>query len=756
MQTPLIPMTAITGRPTEDSVFEYMRKMKDSGIDRVLLYPRSGCEVEYLSEDWFRTVGSFVSAARRLDMRIWLYDDFNWPSGDACGRVTAVPAYRLRAISTKGPGAGTVTVRSRHNAGLFGEKYFPDLLSFAAVEAFIGYTHEEYARRFGSDLGGVICGIYTDEPSIGYCCEEDRIPYYDGLEADYRARYGRDFRSELGSPTPDFYRDAMALVSDRFYHSYISRLSSWCEAHHLILTGHLMCDDDPFYAVRHSGHFLKNLSALPLPGIDELATDLGGRNEAALFGVAEYAGRERGAMAELFALGPCDMIFARRRQMLYFAACHKINHYFLAVAPLDLRGNRLVTDYFSDFSPDSPDFDAMRLLGAEARAAACLAGKDYRPDVYVRYPFDVAARRITEPLNTAPFFHALNSLNHHQLQWKFIDGEDPEGIPVLEVGEDLTLTLSGEPFDPASMPVKPTVTDANGLPPEGIFVRRFTDGTTVVLNLCAPPGTYELEGEPIRLEEHGVLLSPPIPSRQASAEIAPRFSVAYSTPNMIRTMYVNGRSEATVRCEEALTLTLAVREDAEARWEGEAVSCPHHAELLPRGMRALYRVSDPMVLPAGEYTLAVDRDDKYLPGVLILGDFLSETVDPGDVILTCRRQSCSVGEWIPGYGTASFTATVTVPFGAVSLEAAGSGLYTLAELDGRLLGADILSPAVFPIPSELWGREVTLCLTQHSSIGPIFGNVDCWDRLATVSQWRGTPSTAMHPFGISRLCWRMA
>ncbi len=75
------------------------------------------------------------------------------------------------------------------------------------------------------------------------------------------------------------------------------------------MTGHFMCDNNPFYGVTHSGHVLKNLSALSLPGIDEIETSFDDACEMALFATAEYASGENGAMAELFALGPCDKSF---------------------------------------------------------------------------------------------------------------------------------------------------------------------------------------------------------------------------------------------------------------------------------------------------------------------------------------------------------------------------------------------------------------------------------------------------------------
>ncbi len=91
MKSPLITMTAITGKPSKGYIHNYMKSLKDNGIEQAMLYPRSGCEIVYLSEEWFDTIGHFIQSAKDLDMCIWLYDDFNWPSGDAGAELPLCP-----------------------------------------------------------------------------------------------------------------------------------------------------------------------------------------------------------------------------------------------------------------------------------------------------------------------------------------------------------------------------------------------------------------------------------------------------------------------------------------------------------------------------------------------------------------------------------------------------------------------------------------------------------------------------------------
>ena len=105
---PLIMMGAVTGKPSREDIIRILTCYRQAGIEQYMIYPRSGCEVDYLEEEWFVTVGHFVDAAKELCMNLWLYDDFNWPSGDAHGRVSKIPEYRLKAVCTKGENIGKI------------------------------------------------------------------------------------------------------------------------------------------------------------------------------------------------------------------------------------------------------------------------------------------------------------------------------------------------------------------------------------------------------------------------------------------------------------------------------------------------------------------------------------------------------------------------------------------------------------------------------------------------------------------------
>ena len=753
MKNPLILMSAITGKPNRKRIFEYLKGLNENGIKQVLLYPRSGCEIEYLSKDWFDTIRCFLEIAKELDMSIWLYDDFNWPSGDCGGKVTKIPEYRLKAIKVCGKDKCEISYKSKHNSGLFGEKFFPNLLSYECVDYFIKCTHEEYFNHFEEYFGNVITGIFTDEPSIGYSCQGDSIPYYDGLEKDYFDTYGRDFYEDLDDEF--FHKNAISLISKRFKCCYIDALRLWCKSHNILMTGHLMCDNDPFGAVKHGGRFLENLSGFSLPGIDEIATCFEDSSLMTLLGSIEYASNENGAMAELFALGPISMPYAKKRSMLYLCACHKVSHYFLAISHLDMRGNRLICDYFNNFNVDQPDFKGMKLLAKDAEIATKLSKKDFEPDVYIRYPFDLSAKNITRGLDYTPLHKLLTSLSYNQIQWKLIDTEDAGNIPLIEADERLSFTLNGEPLDISKIPRKVVVTDQNGDTPQGIFVRRFKDDSYVIINLTSSEGEYFVNGKATYIHKNDVIFGNTAFTTLNKEGMVADFRINYCNDNIARAMHINDKQVSEIYCDIKLPVKLYVRNDTEAWLNNEEISCFSCDEGLPQGMRDLYKMCPDVWLNEGKNQIKTSKDFKYLPSILLSGDFNCEIQDDKDYCLNLskRKANYTVGEKFKDYGKIELCANVTVPMDACGIELTGTELYTEIYINNSLTGNAICPPYNFALDKSLKGKVITIKIVQYSSLSPIFGNVDYWDKNSVASQWRGTPSSHPTEFGFKKINW---
>ncbi len=751
MKSPLITMSALTGKPSQDDIYSYMKDLKDNGIDALLIYPRSGCEIEYLSEEWFSAIGHFISAAVKLDMDIWLYDDFNWPSGDCKGRVSAIPEFRLMSINVRGDGVGTISCKSRHNSGLFGEKFFPNLLSCDAVDLFISLTHDEYYKRFGTYFGTVIKGFFTDEPSIGYCITENSIPYYHGLKDDYRLKYGRDFDNDVQSGAAELYKNAMTLVSNKFKTAYLDKLAGWCKSRGILLTGHLMCDEYPHGAVCHAGNFLENLKSFSKPGIDDIFTNLSDKNEMLLYATAEYAGRENGGMAELFALGPSDISYAKRRATLFLCACHKIDTYFLAISHMDISGNMKVCDFFSDFDTLQPDFSGMRILAMDAKAAAEYAKKDFDPEVYIKYPTELIMENITKHNDYSALIEVMNELSYRGVQWKLTNGENDK--PCIEIDIEGKLLYCGREASAEEIALsldKKQITDKSGKCVKGIFLRKFNDGTFVAINLFAPEGSYLVCGKELYFSKHEVHINAK-QSTEAIEEISCEFSVEQKNPSVTRLTYLNGAKTSKIVANEDATVRFAVRSDAELYLDGKRIAPLKPSEHFPRAARNYYGVSEAIFIGAGEHTVTSGNDYKYMPSVLVIGEYaMPDFSTPSILHIEKRTEKYRAGEQLFGFGEVCFRTKISAPSSAKGILLSGTELYTEVYVNGEKIGERICPPYSFYFKREYIG-EITLEIVQKTSISPVFGNTKYWDENASDAQWRGTPSTSEPLVGFDKI-----
>lgn len=75
------------GELDEPELLRQIELMHKQGIGGFVIHPRVGLTVEYLSEKWFRCCKAVIDDAARRGMKVWIYDEENWPSGYAGGRV---------------------------------------------------------------------------------------------------------------------------------------------------------------------------------------------------------------------------------------------------------------------------------------------------------------------------------------------------------------------------------------------------------------------------------------------------------------------------------------------------------------------------------------------------------------------------------------------------------------------------------------------------------------------------------------------
>lgn len=759
---PLIPMGAITGKPDEQTVKQTLEAYQAVGVDQYLIYPRSGLEYEYLGDEWLQMCQWFCQHARRLDMSIWLYDEYNWPSGSCKGRVPAEnPDFESRQYAVYKNADGTFRWQVVHSPG------WADNYSFPAMQRFIELTHKRYEQRLGPYLGTTIVGIFTDEPAHPTPATLDRKPdllfrYFDGAEAEYKAATGRELRADVQAYLADKTKDEMwavyyGLLGQRFRQAYFDPIRAWCDRVGILATGHMISENSTSNSALYNGNPLHALKGLTLPGMDEIGTRYDPASiEWLTLAVAQHAAgrRGQGGLVELFALGPSDLRHATHRQMIWLCALHKIDRYVLAIAPIDARGNVEKSGYFNPLTRMQPWFPAFRLLGDESRVAARYASKPVRCQIAVRYPQREAARLAAKRQAHPALLATLRRFSAAQLTYDLYEEDEPCDKPLVFALEGAVLKeeQSGRRFnspDEAAAFAKTVcppavwVENTEGNAVEDVLLRQYEDGSVVVLGLTAnehgklrlmrrggQPVSFELPARGVFRFE-GQTPEPATPVAVRSVEPDTSFEIALSAVNTHRLAFGKDNQARITVGQPVAAARIVVRNHpapSTLTLDGKPVRADQPCNTLRPGLNELYRQSEPLGLDAGEHVLAIQAggsDTNYfLPLAWLAGVF---AVDSG----TIKTLPSAVGAgslWKHGLadfaGQVTYTAQVKIPdhTGDVQLRLDTGGLYTSVALDGQALGERAWAPFEWTIPAGVRGKKAELKISVWTSVAPMFGD----------------------------------
>ncbi|MEN6536404.1 MAG: glycosyl hydrolase [Bryobacteraceae bacterium] len=270
----MLPLMRINDKVDRAEIRWQFEEMKRHGIHGAFLAPEqvgpaygskkdAGMPYEYLSDDFFQMMREAAEEAKRIGFDLWVYDELDWPSGNAAGKIGNVPVYRGRSInatlhSYDGPrqvnleltaGAEIAAITAYRKTGnrvdatslqnllpkvsqnrlswnvpdghweiavyyleLNKGLYYPydaDLMNAEAMKAFIGKTHAQYRSQVEERTGLRYRGTFTDEPHLSpfrnsrqWHCRY--LPWTAALPDTFRRLKGYDIRDRL----PLLYFDA--------------------------------------------------------------------------------------------------------------------------------------------------------------------------------------------------------------------------------------------------------------------------------------------------------------------------------------------------------------------------------------------------------------------------------------------------------------------------------------------------------------------------------------------------------------------
>lgn len=256
----IMPFWFWNGEMSYEEIEYQLKEYKDKGCPGLYIHARFGVreELGYMNDAWMDRVDFTIQKAQEIGLQIWVYDEYNWPSG-TCGQTLMedhpeLTNVYLECIESDNPGQFFTFMEgtdSRYNdleqsepvyacaiktedlekgeynivdlmPSLSFDKvitwetpkgpwkmfyfierkstWYADVLNPETTKKFIEYTHERYKAKQGENFSHDIKGFFTDEPAMDYF-EVGRdnyvIPWTKKMFKIFRDHKGYDLKKNL-------------------------------------------------------------------------------------------------------------------------------------------------------------------------------------------------------------------------------------------------------------------------------------------------------------------------------------------------------------------------------------------------------------------------------------------------------------------------------------------------------------------------------------------------------------------------------
>ena len=296
------PFWLWNGKMNKAELSRQVKLAKEGGVAGLTLHARVGNEIPYLSDEWMELTRFVCEEAQRAGLKIWLYDEQGFPSGDAGGMIPAlgenfqqktllfieVSAKKarefndvIRVFSKKDPAqmVDPAQLPDDEKVICFRRIVFPnhpDLLYPETGKEFIKITHEKYyaaLRDFFEQ--GVITAVFTDDNHYLFP-PGPLLAYMDDLEESFSAAYGYSILDNLSAmveniPGAEKVRlDYHAHMATAFNERFMKVMHEWCADHNVALLGHLSGDEGPMQlSITRFGDPGTYMKYFRIPGLDD-------------------------------------------------------------------------------------------------------------------------------------------------------------------------------------------------------------------------------------------------------------------------------------------------------------------------------------------------------------------------------------------------------------------------------------------------------------------------------------------------------
>ncbi|MCK5820372.1 MAG: hypothetical protein KAH17_00735 [Bacteroidales bacterium] len=367
------------GPMDSQSIHQTVESLVKNDIREFVIHPIHGMEVEYLSEDYFEYMELALRLARENDLKVWIYDEYGWPSGNVGGKLLEkYPEYRGWFLGFYHGNDGSIQVTPTRSDMLMdnamgapwtnNSKGQLDSLSPKAVACFIDMTYQENYDKFSDYFGNTIVGFFTDEPAamIPHALDLNdnfwnapALPWTPELPGLFLEKYKYEIEPQYSrlaesgfSQVKEDYRQLVKELHCDVYHGQIGR---WCRKHGVKYSGHIG-EDTLLQQVRFSGSAFGSLSLMDEPGIDQLfyspVPDDRFIQQIVVSSIARHSDKPR-TFCEAWGISPLDLRLSTMFHQAEMLGIHGINDIALMGFHQNLDGVRKYT-YWPPMFETSP------------------------------------------------------------------------------------------------------------------------------------------------------------------------------------------------------------------------------------------------------------------------------------------------------------------------------------------------------------------------------------------------------------------
>ena len=283
------PLFWLHGDDSKERLEMYVGKVAEGGNGCFTAESRP--HGDWLGEGWYRDLGICLAAAKQHDLKMWLFDEKWWPSGEVGGKVPArYGSKKLVATTTNVTAPARLTdtgyggsnyigaVAGRETADgvegdslvdlagsirdgtlnwepppgrwkimkftwknrLSGSRYLVDGASQDCVDWYIRTVYQPHYDRFKEDFGKSILGYFYDEPETHGDWGTEVLKVLAERKVDWKralVAYKDKLAGEEQAAARYQYQDALAEAWGRTLYGGLSR---WCQDHGVTSMGHFL------------------------------------------------------------------------------------------------------------------------------------------------------------------------------------------------------------------------------------------------------------------------------------------------------------------------------------------------------------------------------------------------------------------------------------------------------------------------------------------------------------------------------------